>query len=37
MKLKALEDKRKPIEPSNWQEIQTKDYEELDKLNKEKV
>ena len=35
-KLKALEDKRKPIEPSNWQEIQTKDYEELDKLNKEK-
>ena len=24
-KLKALEDKRKPIEPSNWQELQAKD------------
>ena len=29
-KLKALENKRKPIEPSNWQELQAKD--ELEQL-----
>ena len=35
-KLKALDNKGIAIEPSDWQEIQTKDMEELEQLDKEK-